>query len=158
MARTKMMCIKLIFSLAVGMTMLHSLASANEVGSVSEANALLKKALAHIKKVGKDQAFKDFTDKKPDFVDRDLYVAVTDDTGKNMAHGANSKLVGKDLMELQDADGKYFINQMVELARTQEKFSIDYKFTDPITKKILPKTMFCEKVEGVIACVGVYKR
>jgi len=67
-------------------------------------------------------------------------------------------MVGVDLTEFKDADGKPFYKERLELVKTKTKFWQDYKFTDPTTKKILPKAMYCEKEVDAIVCVGVYKR
>jgi signal transduction histidine kinase len=58
----------------------------------------------------------------------------------------------------QDPDGKAFVKERVELANSKGAFWQDYKFTDPLTKKVLPKTMYCEKADAKnIICGGVYK-
>ena len=132
--------------------------AAEEFGSAKEAEALVGKAVAHIKAVGKDKAFADFTGKKAGWVDRDLYIAVYDMSGKVLAHGQNEKQVGKELIGMQDADGKEFVKERVELAQSKGKFWHDYKFTDPVTKKILPKQMFCTKLDDAAVCAGIYKR
>lgn len=131
---------------------------AEEFATAKEAEAMVGKAIGHIKKNGKEKAYADFTDKKPGWVDRDLYVVVYDLNGKVLAHGQNSKQVGKDLIGMQDADGKEFVKERVELAKSKGKFWQDYKFTDPVTKKILPKSMYCEKLEDTAVCSGIYKR
>ncbi len=133
-------------------------AYAGEFGTPEEAQALVKKAVAHIQSVGPDKAYADFTAKKPEFVDRDLYVFVNKMDGSTIAHGANEKIVGKNMIELKDPDGKAFIREIAEKAKTQNNFSVDYKFTDPVTKKVLPKTIFCEKINDTTVCSGVYKR
>ncbi|CAK0777021.1 hypothetical protein CCP4SC76_6280001 [Gammaproteobacteria bacterium] len=46
----------------------------------------------------------------------------------------------------------------MDLARSKGKFWQDYKFTDPLTKKIKPKQMYCEKLDETVVCAGVYKR
>src|SRR6185436_8002052 len=43
-------------------------------GTDKEAIAMVEKAVAHIKKVGKEKAFADFNNKSGPFTDRDLYV------------------------------------------------------------------------------------
>jgi len=133
-------------------------AYAAEFGTAEEAQALVKKAVAHIQSAGPEKAYSDFNAKKPEFVDRDLYIFVSDLNGNILAHGANEKIVGKNMIELKDPDGKAFIRETVEKAKTQNSFSVDYKFTDPVTKKVLPKTMFCEKLSETTVCSGVYKR
>ena len=59
---------------------------------------------------------------------------------------------------LADADGKEFIKERVALAKSKGKFWQDYKFTDPVTKKVLRKSAYCEKAGDNIVCAGVYKR
>jgi cytochrome c len=145
-----------VIALAVG---LASVASAKEdFGTAKEAEAMVGKAVAHIKKAGVEKAYQDFTAKVPGFVDRDLYVVVYDLSGKVLAHGQNPKMVGKDLIDLRDPDGKQFVKERVELARSKVRFWHDYKFTDPVTKKVLPKSTYCQRVESTAVCVGIYKR
>lgn len=119
---------------------------------------MVAKAVAHIKSAGKETAYADFTAKKPEWKDRDLYVVVYDLKGNVRAHGSNAKMVGKELIDLKDADGKAFVKERVELAQSKGKFWHDYKFTDPISKKILPKSMYCEKLDDTAVCAGIYKR
>ena len=131
--------------------------AADNFASAKEAEAMVAKA---VKAVGADKAgtFKEITAKDKKWVDRDLYAVVYDMSGKCLAHGQNEKTVGKDLIDLADADGKEFVKERVELAKSKGKFWQDYKFTDPATKKVLPKSAYCEKAGDVIICAGIYKR
>lgn len=146
-------------SLTLLLTVLVSpFALAEDFGKPKDAEALVAKAKKHILADGADKAYADFTGKAAGWVDRDLYVVVYDMNGKVLAHGQNPKQVGKDLLDFQDADGKEFIKERVNLAKQKGTFWQDYKFTDPVTKKILPKSTYCEKVAETAVCVGVYKR
>jgi cytochrome c len=147
-----------VIALAAATVLFSSTALSGEFGTAKEAETMVIKAVGHIKSVGADKAYADFTDKKPGWVDRDLYIAVYDLNGKVLAHGQNSKQVGKELIGMQDADGKEFVKERVDLAKSKGKFWHDYKFTDPVTKKILPKSMYCEKVGETAVCAGIYKR
>ena len=133
-------------------------ASAAEFGTAQEAEAMVKKAVEHIRKAGKDQAYADFTGKKQPFHDRDLYVTVTTLDGKSVAHGANPKMVGVDLSDFKDVDGKPYFKERLELTKTKGKFWQDFKFVDPVTKKVLPKSMYCEREGDTAVCTGIYKR
>ncbi len=137
---------------------LMSVAFAGDVGTAAEAEAMVKKAVAHIKANGKEKAFADFSNPKGGFVDRDLYITVYDLTGKCLAHGANSKMIGKDLIGLKDPDGVEFVKERVNMSKTKDRFWQDYKFTNPISKKIEPKSMYCEKVGDIIVNCGIYKK
>jgi cytochrome c len=92
-----------------------------------------------------------------DFRDRDLYIVVYDLEGKCLAHGANAKLVGKDLSDAQDVDGVYYVKDRVKLATSQSSFWQDYKFTNPVTEKIEPKQTYCERLKDTVVCGGIYK-
>ena len=121
-------------------------------GTRAEATAMVDKAIAHIKKVGRDKAFADFNNKSGPFTDRDLYVVVYDINGKVLSHGANEKLIGKDLIDLRDVDGKYFVKERVEMMSKGPgtKGWQDYKFMNPVTKSIEPKQMYLVRHDDMI--------
>lgn len=131
--------------------------AADEFASARDAEAIVGKAVKHIKAAGAQKACEEFTNGK-EWKDRDLYVVVYALDGKVMAHGQNPKMVGKDLIDMKDPDGKPFVRERVDLAKSKGKFWQDYKFTDPVTKKVLPKQMYCEKLDETAVCSGIYKR
>ncbi len=133
-------------------------AVSGEKGTKDEAVALVNKAVALAKKDGAEKAYAEFNKKPGDFTDRDLYVLVYSKEGKVLAHGSNVKLVGKDLSEAQDVDGKYYVKDRIALAAKQATFWQDYKFTNPVTKKVEPKEAYCEVLGDAIICSGVYKQ
>ena len=152
---------KKILGMAVATILLvgfPNFALSGEVGTPVEAEAMVKKAVQFIKANGKEKALGEFSNPKGSFVDRDLYITVYDLTGKCLAHGANEKMIGKDLIGLKDPDGKAFVKERMEMAKTKDRFWQDYKFTNPVTKKIEPKSMYCEKLGDVIVACGVYKK
>jgi signal transduction histidine kinase len=123
-----------------------------------EAVAMVKKGIAYIKAHGTEKGYAEISNKQGQFKDRDLYLVVYGLDGKCLAHGANERQIGRDLIDLTDVDGKYFIKERVALARTQPNgFWQDYKFTNPVSKKIEPKTMYCERLDDTAVCGGVYK-
>ena len=146
-----------VLSLFASMFVLNSV-TAEEFASRSDAEAMVKRAVAHIKKIGVEKAGEDFTNRKGEFVDHDLYVTLYNMQGVVLAHGQNKKSVGKDMMDLKDPDGKEFVKERMTMAKSKSSFWQEYKFTDPVTKKVLPKEMYCETVSSVVACAGVYKR
>jgi|SRR6266540_2609853 len=151
----KVMSLMLAVCLVVGVT---GVSFGAEKATPKEAEAMVKKAVAYIKANGKNKAFAEFNNHKGKFSDKDLYITVCDTTGKCLAHGQNVKLVGKDLIELKDADGKFFFKERIETAKTKGKGWQDYKFTNPITKTIEQKTTYFEKYDDLIVAGGVYKQ
>lgn len=122
-----------------------------------EAQAMVKKAVAHYKKVGKEKALADFNAKSGPFIDRDLYVYTSDMTGKVTSHGANEKLLGRDLMQLKDADGKLFIVEILDRAKAGKSGWTDYKWANPLSKEIEAKTAYCEPHDAQVICAGAYQ-
>lgn len=130
----------------------------DEFGSAKEAEALVAKAAASFRTAGAQKTFEAVTSRAPGWVDRDLYVMIYDLDGKCLAHGQNPKMVGKDLIDLRDADGRPFIKERMDLARAKGKLWQDYKWTDPVTRKLLDKSTYCERHDAHVFCVGIYKR
>lgn len=149
------------YGMAIAIAMAGVLATgvAWGAGSVSpkEAEAMVKKGVSFIKANGKDKGYAEITSKQSQFKDRDLYLVVYGLDGKVWAHGANEKMVGRVLIELKDVDGKEFVKERVELGKAKANFWQDYKFTNPETKKVEPKSMYCERLEDTVVCGGIYK-
>ena len=132
---------------------------AQEVGSRDEAKAMVDAAVEHVKKVGPEKAFKDFTDKEnKTWHKKDLYVFAYDMKGVNVAHGANDKLIGKDLIELKDPEGKLLIKELRDTAAKGGGW-VEYEWPHPQTKKIESKISYSKKMtnfDGFLG-VGVYR-
>jgi cytochrome c len=132
-------------------------AQAQDKATAEEAVAMVKKAVAYITANGAEKSYAEFGNKQGGFTDRDLYVVVYGLDGKVLAHGANAKLVGKELIDAQDVDGVYYVRDRVEKAKASPSFWQDYKFVNPVTKKVEPKRMYCERVGETAVCGGIYK-
>ena len=121
------------------------------------AQALVKRAISYLKQHGRGAAFAAYHDPNGAFVQGDLYVVVYDMNGNNLAHGANKEARGKNLIDSQDADGKYFMRERVALARQNERFWQDYKYRNPVTGKVEAKSSYFERADDLIVGCGIYK-
>jgi hypothetical protein len=130
-------------------------AAAADGANKDEAIAMVKKAVTFIKGQGAEKAYAEFTGKAANFIDRDLYVAVI-----SRRQGAGPRrqreVVGKEMLEAQDVDGKFYVKERVDLANKNASFWQDYKFVNPVSKKVEPKQMYCEKVDNTAVCAGIY--
>jgi signal transduction histidine kinase len=147
----------MLLTLGTSLLLARLPAYAAERGTAEEAVAMAKKAIAYLKANGREKAFAEINDPRGQFTDRDLYVVVYDLNGKNLAHGQNARMIGKDLIDIRDGDGKYYMRERIEIIKTKGKGWQDYKFLDPLTKKIEPKSMYIEKVDDLIVGCGIYK-
>lgn len=81
-----------------------------------DAVAMVKKAVAAIKTDGTEKAYAAISTPGGQFVDGEIYTVVSNFDGVTVAHATNSKLIGKNMMEAQDVDGKFFAKDMTALA------------------------------------------
>jgi cytochrome c len=152
MARWILRCC-FVLPLLLATTLLAPAAFAQDSGTPDEAKAMAVRAADLLRAQGPDSAFPEFN-KGAAFHDRDLYVMVYDATGKCVSHGANAALIGKSLIDLKDIDGTPIIQNMVAV---QDTGWVDYKWPNPVTKKIEPKTTYVVHVGDYRVGVGAYK-
>lgn len=142
------------------MLALSQVSFAADKGTADEAIALVKRAAAYLKENGKDKAYAEFNNPTGQFVVKDLYVFVynTNGDGINRAHGANTKMIGKNLLELKDADGIPIVKSFLDVANSKAGNGwVDYKWPNPGTKMMEPKSTYIERVGDVLIGCGIYK-
>jgi len=120
-----------------------------------EAKAMAIKAADYLKSVGPEKALPEFSAKDSVWHDRDLYVTVQDGKGIMVAHGTNPGLIGKSMLELKDVDGKPFNR---EIQAIKDSGWVDYKWQNPLTKSVDPKTAYEIRVGEYIVGVGAYAK
>ena len=123
-------------------------AATSDRGTPDEAMAMLQKAVAHYNAIGREQALRDFTGRVTPFFEHDLYVACIDSHLIITANGGFPNLVGSAVEPSSRAAW--------DSASISQIDSVDYQYTDPVTKKIDPKTFYYEKVGSDVCGVGVY--
>ena len=131
------------------------LAFASDQGTIDEAKALVKRAVAYYDKNGGEKSFEDFSKSPGPFVDRDLYVVVYDMKGLALAH-PNPKWRGKNMMEVRDQSGHNWVKERTELAMTQASGLQDTQIFNPVTKKVEPKRVYWERHGDFIFVSGAY--
>ncbi|MEM7208712.1 MAG: cache domain-containing protein [Pseudomonadota bacterium] len=127
-------------------------------GSPSDARSLAERAAEHISgfEGGIDTALSALSAPNTQFVDRDLYVYVIDRRGKLIANGANSKLVGKNMLRLRDLDGQLFVrNALTTAFREQAGWTPGYRFIDPLTGRTVTQQSYVVLVDGMVVGVSV---
>jgi signal transduction histidine kinase len=124
--------------------------------SVDEAQAMVKKAIDYYKKNGRDKALAEISRADGKLTDRDLYVTVYTLDGVCLAH-INPRVVGKNMIDQRDTDGKHFTRERLEAAKTQPSGWQDFKFFNPMTKKVEPKRQYWERYDNLVFAAGAYR-
>ena len=131
-------------------------------GTADEAKAMLMKEVAAVK-ADKAKALDMFNKGEGGFLDRDLYVFCADlITNKQIANGnPNAKaLIGTDLREAKDANGKAFGAEIVDGMKKSEGVvtEVNYVFPKPGSYKTpVPKVSLVTRVGDLGCGVGYYK-
>ena len=121
--------------------------------SHSEAQAQVNAAVAHAKKVGTEQAIKDFNT-APEWKVKGMNVIFDDMKGLVLASSLNERLVGKNTYESKDPTGKEFVKEFIATAQKGEGW-VDYQFINPESKKLEPRAMFVRKVPGFEGFIAI---
>lgn len=150
---------KLVAAAATSLFALSAFAMPSTPGTKEDAQALAMKAAAHVKKVGFEQAVKDFTTDQATWGlasrDRLVYVYAYDYNGVALAHSVNAAVVGKELMGIKDPDGKSPIADAVKKAKEGGGF-IEFKWSSPATKKIARGAAYTLPIDGKNAYVAAH--
>lgn len=124
-----------------------------------DAIAMAERGAAYLKAHGKEEMMKKISAKDPDFVQGSLYVDMRDiNSGIVLAHPINPSIVGKDLTDVPDANGKKYRREIIELAQKKGKGWVDYQYKNPTSGKIEPKTTYILRVGDVVLEAGIYKK
>jgi len=121
--------------------------------SRTEAQGQVGAAVGHVKKVGVEQAAKDFN-AAPEWKVKGMNVIFNDMKGVVLASSLNERLVGKQTLEMKDPSGKAFVKEFTAAAQKGEGW-IDYQFINPETKQLEERSMFVRRVAGFDGYIGV---
>ncbi|MDD5168575.1 MAG: cache domain-containing protein [Syntrophales bacterium] len=130
-----------------------------KMATKDEAKANLTKAVAYYREVGKEKAFAEFNKHDGKFTNlkKGLFINVYDLAGTCIATGYLSSLIGKNFIEIKDADGKSFMKEGFALANSKAgKGWIYYRWTNPATKKVEKKATCLERIDDYIISCGAY--
>ncbi len=77
--------------------------------------------------------------------------------GKSLAHGANAKLVGKDLMNMKDPDGNLPNKILIDVAKEKGKgWGSEVKFMNPTSQKIERRKVYVERLGDTVVACGIF--
>jgi signal transduction histidine kinase len=121
-----------------------------------DAIALAEKGASFLRQYGKEEMIRRINGKDPAFNHGALYLAMRDLKGITLAHPTTS-LIGKNLLDVPDADGKLFRHEMVAIANGAGRGWVDYKFRNPANGRVEAKTTYVLRAGDVALEAGIYK-
>jgi len=106
-----------------------SVTATSGVVSKDDVVAFVNKAVAYAAENGREAALAAFNDPHGEFQVGELYIFAYDFSGKNLAHYDQS-LVGKNLIDLKDPNGKPIIRDFVSIAKNGSGW-LSYVWANP---------------------------
>ncbi len=122
----------------------------------SETRRFLEKAIGFFRDSGKEETLAQIADPQGPFIQGRRYVFALSRGGDLLAHPYSKELMGKNLADLRDSEGTDFIRKLLGKARNRDSGSVEYKWPAPSSSENLDKTLFFERVDGMILCSGFY--
>jgi signal transduction histidine kinase len=120
--------------------------------------ALVKKAIAFSRANGAEKLIEEVSNPKGQFVDGAFYVFVMDLDAVMLSHPFNPSLIGQPQIAVRDVDGKYMTKEMRDVAKANGSGWVDYRFKNPKTGEIAPKSTYVEKADDLIIGCGIYRK
>lgn len=128
----------------IGTALLATVASA---ATLADAKALQDDAIALIKAKGLESAGKEVTAGGA-WRKGSLYVVIVRFDGVVLAHSANDKLVGKNTLEMKDANGRAFVRESIEAVKAKGSLQTEVRWANPDTKQLGDATLLAQRVPG----------
>jgi signal transduction histidine kinase len=120
---------------------------------------LVSDAVGQVERLG-TAAFPRFRDPKGPFVVKDAYVFVFDRKGTDLVNPGFPNLEGRELLDLQDSDGKPVIREMFEVVERAGEGWVDYMWPKPGESRSTLKSAYVAKArmgdDWVLVGSGVY--
>jgi TRAP-type uncharacterized transport system substrate-binding protein len=138
-------------------TLLCPAAIAATYGTRDEAVAMVRRVQDKYKKDGLEPTLKAITAKTKEFHDRDLYTWVLDFSGVLLAHGGNPDLVGKNIYDMKDQNGKFFIREFVDQCKRVGHGWSDYRWVNQQKHVVEDKSSYTERMGDYCIGSGVYR-
>lgn len=121
--------------------------------TLDEAKALQDAAIAEVKAKGLEAAVKEFN-AGGKWRKGSLYIVVANFNGDMLAHSANEKIVGKNMLEAKDAGGKPFVKDAIAGVKSGGGTQFDMRWSNPVTKQIADATFLARRLPGQEAYIG----
>ncbi len=132
---------------------------AQEGATKEEAIAKCKEAVQMYKEKGQDETLKAINDKSGPFVWKDSYVFCMDmEKQFVIAHSERPQLIGKNLFNVKDKNGKLFFAEFINMARDKGEGWVDYYWPKPNSNDPVPKSSYVLRIAdtNIIMAAGVY--
>jgi cytochrome c len=111
-----------------------------QTATKEEMVAFVQEAVAYAKENEKEKALAEFSNRNGSFFRGVLYIYAYDYNGTTIAHPVNPEKIGVNRLEEKDADGKYFIRELMD-ATTDGTGFVTYTYINPAQNRRVEKKL-----------------
>ena len=124
-----------------------------------ECIAKTKEAGQMILNKGLDETVKEINNKQGKFVWKDSYVFLMAFDGKMLGHPMSPALIGQNVLDRKDKEGKLLFKEFVEVAKTKGEGWVGYMWANPGDPAPRKKITFIYRVPGkdLLAGAGIWE-
>ena len=144
----------LVFVLFFAVTTGLVWAQAAKQASAAQAKQWVELADKYVQEVGLKKAIAEFNNPKGKFTKGDLYISAFSFDGKVLAFPMDHSKVGLNRLDFKDVDGKPFMREFTNVAKTKGAGWVDYKYINRKTNKTGQKTGYVKKVADDVYIVS----
>lgn len=112
----------------------------SQVATKEEMVTFVKEAVNYTHTNGKEKALAEFSDPKGSFFRGELYIYAYDYNGTTIAHPVNPEKIGVNRLDEKDADGRYFIRELMD-ASTDGTGFVEYTYINPTQNNRVDKKL-----------------
>jgi methyl-accepting chemotaxis protein len=130
-----------------------------EYATTEEAKSMVEKAATYLNANGRDALLADVNRLSGgQFIERDLYLMVLNvDDYRFIGHGLNPRVLGVDVRNSKNMEGKYYMREIVDTARQFGEGWVEYKWNHPVTNEVKDKATYVMRVGDLVVACGAYK-
>ena len=146
--------ILIVLGISAGTTAADS--DSGVAGTARDAQIMVERGILVFEDEGAANVFASINMGLPDFRHDDLYLFVIDAAdGLLVANALHPDQVGTDVLGLKDVDGTPFGRNILEQATTHGAW-VDYKYENPMTGQVEPKSSWVVLHDGYVFGCGIY--
>jgi len=138
--------ILILFGVLILSSPVISVSSEPQSEEAKQTKALVDQAASLLQSEG-TEAFTEFRKKDSKWLKDDTYIFVFNMNGIQLFHPVQPELEGKNIIDLKDVNGKAYVQETIETAKTQGSGWIDYMLPKPGESKPSKKSSYFKKVK-----------
>lgn len=147
-----------ILLLGLAGTLLSGPALSDDKPTQEQVRALTLKAADLLAAQGVDKA-REIFHRPGEFRYGEIYVNVIDINGTWLVYPPNPRNEGKSVLNVRDADGRLLVQEIIAVARGNGEGWVEYRWLNPASNRIEPKSSFVRNVPelGAVVYIGLYR-